>query len=180
MWTPKMSGISRTSRSPADHLVDNFQFRFRAKMSKSDEDANVDNVQLVGTSLAGEPNNAPVAVDDADTTLEDTGITVNVLANDSDPDGDTIQVGSVTDGANGTVVDNGDGTVTYTPDANFNGTDSFTYRAYDGADYSDPATVTITVKPVNDAPVAVNDAATTPQDTPVIISSVGQRHGRGR
>ena len=155
---------------PTDHLVDNFQFRFRAKMNRSDEDANVDNVQLVGTSLAGEPNNAPVAVDDADTTLEDTGITVNVLANDSDPDGDTIQVGSVTNGANGTVVNNGDGTVTYTPDANFHGTDSFTYRAYDGADYSDPATVTITVTPVNDAPVAVNDAATTPQDTPIIIS----------
>ena len=45
---------------PADHLVDNFQFRFRAKMSKSDEDANVDNVQLVGTSLAGPANNVPV------------------------------------------------------------------------------------------------------------------------
>ncbi len=157
---------------PTDHLVENFQFRFRANLQRKTEGANLDNVQLVGTSLAGEPNNAPVAADDADTTLEDNGITVNVLANDSDPDGDTIQVGSVTDGTNGTVVDNGNGTVTYTPDANFHGTDSFTYRAYDGADYSDPATVTITVDPVNDAPVAVNDAATTPQDTPLIIQAL--------
>ena len=115
-------------------------------------------------------NNAPVAVDDADATQEDTGVTVNVLANDWDPDGDAIQVASVTQGANGSVVNNGDGTVTYTPNLNFNGTDSFTYQAYDGADYSTPATVTISVDLVNDAPVAVDDTATTPQDTPVIVA----------
>lgn len=143
---------------PQEYLVSNFQFRFRAKMNRSDEDANVDNVQLVGTSLAGEPNNAPVAVADSATTNEDTGVTVNVLANDSDSDGDAIAVGSVTQAANGSVVDKGDGTVTYTPNQNFSGTDSFTYRAYDGTDYSEPATVVITVTPVNDAPVAIADS----------------------
>ena len=68
------------------YLVSNFQFRFRAKMSGSDEDANVDNVRLIATSLAGPPNQLPIAVDDAATTAEDTATTIDVLANDSDPD----------------------------------------------------------------------------------------------
>ena len=60
---------------------------------------------------------------------------------------------------------NADGSFTYTPAANFNGTDSFTYTASDGTAASNVATVTITVTGVNDAPVAVNDAATTAEDT---------------
>ena len=59
---------------------------------------------------------------------------------------------------------NADGSFTYTPNANFNGTDSFTYTASDGTADSNVATVTITVDAVNDAPVAVNDAATTDED----------------
>ncbi len=62
------------------------------------------------------------------------------------------------------------GSLTYTPDADFSGVDSFTYRAYDGKEYSNTATVTITVNPVNDRPMAVNDQATTQRDEPVIIS----------
>ena len=60
-----------------------------------------------------------------------------------------------------------DGSFTYTPAANFNGTDSFTYTASDGTAVSSVATVTITVTGVNDAPVAVNDTATTAEDTAV-------------
>src|SRR4029079_15707860 len=60
-----------------------------------------------------------------------------------------------------------DGSFTYTPAANFNGTDSFTYTATDGTAVSNVATVTITVTAVNDAPVAVADAATTPEETAV-------------
>lgn len=70
---------------PQEYLVSNFQFRFRAKMSGSDEDPNLDNVQLVATSLAV-PNLPPVAVDDSATTDEDTAVTIDVLANDSDGD----------------------------------------------------------------------------------------------
>ena len=58
-----------------------------------------------------------------------------------------------------------DGSFTYTPAANFNGTDSFTYTASDGTAVSNVATVTITVDAVNDAPVAVNDTATTTEET---------------
>jgi alpha-tubulin suppressor-like RCC1 family protein len=111
---------------------------------------------------------SPVAVDDVKTTAEDTPVTVNVLANDTDPDGDTLSVSTVTDPVHGTTVNNGDGTVTYKPDANFCGTDTFSYTASDGT-LTDNATVTITVTCVNDPPVAVDDAATTPEDTIVHV-----------
>ncbi|MBE2197677.1 MAG: tandem-95 repeat protein [Anaerolinea sp.] len=113
-------------------------------------------------------NDAPVAVDDAATTDEDTAVTIDVLANDSDVDGDTLTVASVTQPAHGVVVNNG-GSVTYTPDANYYSADSFTYTVSDGQGGSDTATVVITVNPVNDAPVANDDAATTPEDTAVTI-----------
>ncbi|NNF63954.1 MAG: tandem-95 repeat protein [Acidimicrobiia bacterium] len=90
-------------------------------------------------------NDAPVAVDDAAATDNDTAVTVDVVANDLDPDGDTVTVDSVDQPANGTVVVNGDGTVTYTPDLGFEGEDSFTYVATDGHGGFDDATVTITV-----------------------------------
>ena len=112
-------------------------------------------------------NDAPVAVDDNSTTPEDTPVTTPVLDNDSDLDGDTLTVDSVTQPDNGAVVINSDGTVTYTPNEDFNGEDSYTYTISDGNGGTDTATVTITVTPVNDAPVAVDDNSTTPEDTPV-------------
>ena len=89
-------------------------------------------------------NEPPVAVDDSDTTPVDTPVTIDVLSNDSDVDGDTLTVDSVTHGTNGSVINNG-GNVTYTPDLGFNGTDSFTYTISDGNGGTDTATVTVTV-----------------------------------
>jgi uncharacterized repeat protein (TIGR01451 family) len=89
-------------------------------------------------------NDPPVAVDDSDTTDSDTPVTIDVLHNDSDPDGDTLTVTSVTQGADGSVVNNNDD-VTYTPVLGFSGTDSFTYTVSDGNGGSDTATVTVTV-----------------------------------
>ncbi len=114
-------------------------------------------------------NDAPVAADDTAIISEDTPITIAVLTNDKDADHDPLTVVSVTDPAHGSVVINPDGTVTYTPDANFIGTDTFEYTVSDGHGGTDTAIVTITVNPINDAPVAVNDARTTPEDTLVII-----------
>ncbi len=81
-----------------------------------------------------------------------------VLSNDTDVDSDPIQVNTsaVTGPANGTLTMNPDGSFRYTPNANFNGTDSFTYKANDGSLDSMAAVVTITVHPVNDAPVLDN------------------------
>ena len=117
-------------------------------------------------TLAG---TAPTAGNDAATTREDTQVVVRVLANDRDVDGDALTTSVVTGPVNGTVTHNADGSFTYAPKANFNGTDTFTYRVSDGTFDSNPATVTVTVTAVNDAPVANPDVATTAEDTPVLI-----------
>ncbi|MGH1454785.1 MAG: Ig-like domain-containing protein [Paracoccaceae bacterium] len=114
-------------------------------------------------------NDAPVAEDDADTTLEDNAVVVDVLGNDSDVDGDTLTVTSATDGANGTTEVNPDGTITYTPNADFVGEDTFSYVVDDGMGGSDTATVTITVTGENDAPVVTGEDVTTDEDTPLTI-----------
>ncbi|WP_448622973.1 Ig-like domain-containing protein [Dickeya fangzhongdai] len=113
-------------------------------------------------------NDAPVTGNDSATTAEDTPVTVNVLANDSDVDGNPLTVTAATAG-NGSVVINADGTLTYTPNANFNGTDTVTYTVSDGAGGVVTGTLTITVTAVNDAPVAGADTATTAEDTPVTV-----------
>jgi hypothetical protein len=97
-------------------------------------------------------NDNPDAVNDSTSTSEDTAKIVNVLANDTDIDGDTPTISAIMQGANGSVVNNNNGTVTYTPAANFFGSDSFTYLVSDGNGGTDTATVSITVIPVNDAP----------------------------
>ena len=94
----------------------------------------------------GAGNAAPDAIDDAVATNEGSAVTTgNVLANDTDPEVDTLSITGNTQGANGTVVNNGDGTFTYTPNANFNGSDSFNYTVDDGNGNTDTATVNVNV-----------------------------------
>src|SRR5206468_2563175 len=111
-------------------------------------------------------------------TDEDGPLTVpapGVLADDSDADGDPISVAaaSVTPPTHGTVTLDPDGSFTYTPAANFNGPDSFTYRASDGDLTSNLATVTITPAPVPDAPVAKDDSYGTDEDAPLTVPAPG-------
>ncbi|GKY88985.1 Ig-like domain-containing protein [Sinisalibacter aestuarii] len=115
-------------------------------------------------------NDDPDAVDDTASTDENTTVTVDLLGNDSDVDGDTLEIVDISDPANGTIVDNGDGTVDYIPDPGFSGTDSFTYTVSDGNGGTDTATVTVNVNNVNDAPVAEDDTASTHLDTAVTIA----------
>ena len=82
---------------------------------------------------------------------------------------DTLNVTSVTQGANGTVSINPDKTVSYAPALNYNGPDSFTYTVSDGNGGTATATVTVTITAVNDAPVAVNDTATVAAGSAVTI-----------
>ena len=100
-------------------------------------------------------NEAPEAADDRVVTPEDRAVTVDVLANDTDPEGDRLRVRSVTAASHGAVRLVSGGVVMYTPEADFNGADSFTYVASDGRGLRDTATVEVTVLPVNDAPTAV-------------------------
>jgi VCBS repeat-containing protein len=98
-------------------------------------------------------NDAPVAAADSFVTDEDTALGGSVLANDTDVDSPALSASLVSGTANGALAFNGDGSFIYTPNANFFGTDSFTYTASDGALGSNVATVGLTINPVNDAPV---------------------------
>ncbi|WP_300533385.1 Ig-like domain-containing protein [uncultured Mameliella sp.] len=127
------------------------------------------------TFTVEDPNRPPVAEDDSASTDVDTAVLIDVTANDSDPDGDPLTVVFNTDPANGTVVDNGDGTFTYTPDAGFEGTDTFEYDISDSSGDSDTGVVTVAVggeQSGNAAPDAVDDFATTDIDTPVTIDAL--------
>jgi VCBS repeat-containing protein len=119
----------------------------------------------------------PTAVADAATVTEDSGANaIDVLANDTDPDGGPKSVASVTQPANGAVVITGGGTgLTYQPNANYCNTppgttlDTFTYTLTPG---SSSTTVTVTVTCVDDNPVAVNDSATVTEDAPATAIDV--------
>src|SRR4029079_18601789 len=114
-------------------------------------------------------NDAPVAANDSASTPEDTAVTIAPLANDSDADGNPL---SITDASttNGIVVIVGGTNLLFTPAPDFNGTTTITYTISDGNGGSTSATVIVTVTPVNDAPVATNDSASTPEDIAVTIA----------
>jgi len=131
---------------------------------------------FVGSIILNVLNVAPVAVDDTYTTDEDVALTVparGVLTNDTDFDPAILTAILVDEPANGTLVLNADGSFTYTPALDFNGTDTFTYMANDGLIDSNEATVTITVTPVNDDPMAVDDAYETDEDTTLVVEAPG-------
>ncbi|WP_235848039.1 Ig-like domain-containing protein [Mycolicibacterium holsaticum] len=117
-------------------------------------------------------NDAPVAVDDAVTVDEDGVAVVDVLANDTDVDGDELTVTTVGSASNGTVT-LADGVITYTPNADFQGADSFTYTVSDGNGGTATATVYVTVNSVNDAPVAFDDFYVTRQGMELMIPAPG-------
>lgn len=128
-----------------------------------------------GTDVAKvtvEVNRNPVAANDSVSTAEDRAITINVLANDNDADGDAVIATSVTGASNGTTVLNSDGSVSYSPRLNFHGADSFSYSISDGRGGAATGQVSVTVVAVNDAPVANTDSATTAKNRSVTIDVV--------
>ena len=118
------------------------------------------NSQIATVSISVNPvNDAPVGRPDFYTIDEDTRFSINApgfLSNDSDPDGDNLSAIMVSQPNYGGYSFGPNGDLSYSPAPNFNGTDSFTYRVSDGTLQSDPVTVTIIVRPVNDAPVAAD------------------------
>jgi hypothetical protein len=160
----------------SDNTPGGFSFTYRAN-DGSLSSAGVGTVRITVIPV----NDAPVAVDDGAETLEDTTVDVDVVANDTDVDNANSQLTavSVTGATGGTATLQPDGrTVAFSPDLNANsdntpGGFSFTYRVNDGElDSANVATVTITVIPVNDAPVAVDDHSDTLEDTPVGVDVV--------
>ena len=127
----------------------------------------------------GSSNNSPIAIEDEATTTEGTQVGIEVLENDSDPDGDSLSIASFIQPSNGQVLLNKNGTpddlsddrLVYKPDANFTGTDIFEYTISDGNGGTDTAIVLVNVLPtiVNTAPSALNDSATTTEGQQVGI-----------
>jgi len=106
-------------------------------------------------------NDDPTAQNDTETAQEEEATVFNLLTNDSDVDGDALTISAVSDPEHGTAVtSNGNTSVTYTSEADYVGSDSFTYTISDGQGGTATATVTVTVTNVNDAPVAADDTAT--------------------
>lgn len=148
---------------------------FRPGNSQSDQEFLV---ELVATDIHNESatqayqlyvtniNDPPIAEDDTASTQEDIPVDIDVLANDSDPDPSdlalTVQIHTVP--LHGTAVVHTNQSIGYTPESNFNGTDTFSYDAQDVSGAQDTALVVVTIAAVNDAPVWVSP---TPEGTVV-------------
>jgi subtilisin-like proprotein convertase family protein len=131
--------------------------------------ASLGNYRITGAVTAyvggGVSNAPPVAVADAATTVAGVPVTLNVLANDSDPNGDPLTITGLSNIANGTAVISG-GAVVFTPAAGFTGSGTFTYTISDGKGGTASAQGTVTVSPGSSAQTFTNN-------TDVAISSVG-------
>ena len=146
--------------TPQTNFVGETSFSYRA--SDGNKTSNLANVTVTVSSI----NDIPNAINDTATTPENIPVIIPVLNNDIDDDPLTID--SITQGTNGTVTTNGT-TITYTPDTNFNGTDSFTYTIFNGVVSSNSATVTVLVTSVDDETNDEtdddnDDANTTPEE----------------
>src|SRR5262249_26484449 len=156
-----LSSDGSCSYTPSANYNGSDSFTYKANDGAADS-----NVATVSISVAP-VNDAPVAQNDTAATNEDTPVDGNVLANDSDVDGDALSAVLVTGAAHGSLTLNADGSYTYTPNPALTRHDALPIKANDGAADSNVATVSIDVAPVNDAPVAPNDTAATNEDTPV-------------
>ena len=167
-----MSGVAEKGMSVAAVLIYN-------RALTENERQQVENF-LSAKYVMPQTDTIPVATDDNASTIEDVATLIDVMANDSDADGDAFNITAVTNAANGTTVidDNGtpgdltDDQVLYTPDAGFVGTDTFDYTIT-GDEGSDTATVTVIVDPSNDTvPVAIDDSASTNQNIAILIDAL--------
>ena len=129
--------------------------------------AETDTVEV--TVLVAQPNRAPEPADDVVIMDEDTTITLDLLANDSDPDGDVLSLVSFGTSANGVLVQNEDGTVTFTPNADFHGDVTISYTVADEDGLTASARLRVTVENTNDGPVAEDDVAEVSREATISV-----------
>ncbi len=159
------SGWQSSPAYSATGLSAGTAYSFRVKAADASGNQTAWSTVASATTAA---NQAPLAVNDSAATDEDVAVTIAVLANDSDVDGDPLTIAGFSQGAAGSVSQNGDSLV-YTPNANVSGADSFSYSLSDGVNAPVSATVSVTIRPVNDAPVAVADSAAVGLNSSVVI-----------
>ncbi len=147
--------------TPATNYNGSDSFTFKAN------DGQADSTIATVTITVNAVNGPPTANDQSLTTAEDTALAVTLIG--SDPDGDTLTVTIVDAPVHGALSGSGLNR-SYSPAANYNGSDSFTFRLNDGTVNSNLATVIITVTPVNDAPVADNDSYETSRNTVLTVA----------
>ena len=143
-------------------------FNGNASFSFTASDGSLTSAPAAVTIAIAPVNDPPVAVDDSGTTAQGVPVSLNVLANDTDVDGDTLSISGLTNASNGTVAIQS-GKVLYTPNGGFTGTDSFTYTVSDGHGGTSVGNVSVTVS-TNQSPVANDDSASTPQNSPILIN----------
>jgi uncharacterized repeat protein (TIGR02543 family) len=155
---------NRVTYTPAANYFGPDSFTFAAK------DASLTSTPVTVSISVSQVNTVPVAQAQSVTTDEDMAKAITLVANDAEGDALTYLV--ATGPAHGSLSALSSNQVTYTPAANYSGPDSFTFRASDAALTSTPATVSITVTAVNDAPVAQPQSVTTAEDTAKAITLV--------
>jgi VCBS repeat-containing protein len=162
--TVTYNGDGTFDYTPALNFVGTDSFNYTAADGNGGSSSNTVTITVSNT------NDAPIANADSYATDEDVVLVVaasGILENDTDIDSDSITAVLVTDVTNGALVLLSDGSFTYTPNADYNGSDSFTYKASDGSAESATVTVTITVSPLNDAPLAIGESVSTDQNVSV-------------
>ena len=157
--------VSYTS-APAFTGQDSFEY------TVSDGHGGTSTATVFVTVNPGAGNRPPVAVDDTLATVEDTAAAIDVVANDTDPDGDPLGIVSVTQPLHGSVAVLDARQVRYTPQADYHGADAFSYTITDPSGATATAGVAVTVASVNDAPIAVADAASVDEDGTVTVDVV--------
>ncbi len=171
--------------NPTDNFPTNGIYSVSVQVTDSQGATDTQTISVVVRNV----NEAPVAAADTFTVVEDGAVSVDVLANDSDPEGDPLTITEVdgqlvTDGGPAVSVANGTvqllaGELVFRPTANYNGPGSFTYRVSDGNGEISSGTVSGTVTAVNDPPVASANTYTTNEDTPVSGNAITDDTGTG-
>ena len=140
--------------------MSSYNFRYTVSDGRGGTDTAAVTVEILAV------NDSPTAGDDQATTNKDIAVIIDVLSNDSDVDGDSLVVSSLTQPLNGSVVRNANETVAYTPASSFNGSDSFSYTTSDGNGGLDTARVTVGVS----IPIATDDDVTTQEDVAIVFN----------
>ncbi|MDO7173991.1 Ig-like domain-containing protein, partial [Mariniflexile sp. AS56] len=165
--------------TPTDPTDDTISYTPTANFNGTDTidytitDANGDTSSATVTITVNPINDAPVALNDLATTVTEDAVTIPVLTNDSDVDGDVLTISGITvPPTQGTVVINGDGTITFTPNVTFvAGSDTFQYEVCDGSGLCDTASVTVTVPKTPLPPTANSDSKSFPEDTTLTVNA---------